>query len=187
MGWIHGYVVGQGQDPFLQRPPQGPGQRLGLVGRDEIGACHRVDQQRTTGEQPDGPVPVGQQPAQVLGRVPGRGQGLQHETAEVELVAVIEPAVGPLDPARPGRQHGCPVRRQLSAAGEEVGMEMGLDGERDGERGPVGRRQVGGGVAGGVDDQGSPVAQVHQVRRVAEALVDEGHHRRAGHRRLLLT
>ena len=64
-------------------------------------------------------------------------------------------------------------RRELAAAGEEVGVQVGLDGERDRQPGPLGGGQVRSGVAGRVDDQGAAVAQVEQVGRVAEAFVDE--------------
>ena len=77
MGGVDGEVVGQREDAFLQRSPQRAGQRLGLVIGDQIGSGDRVDKQRAPGEQRDLVGAVGQQPAQMLGRVPGRADGLQ--------------------------------------------------------------------------------------------------------------
>jgi hypothetical protein len=57
-------------------------------------------------------------------------------------------------------------------AGKEVGMQVGVSGERHCQpafgRGPVHPAQI----PADIDDQGPPVAQIHQVGRIAQALID---------------
>ena len=72
-------------------------------------------------------------------------------------------------------------------SGYEVSVQVGFGGVADRDPPLSGELEVAGRVAGRVDRQGATVIQVDQVRRVAEALIDEGHDHRAGHRRLLLT
>jgi hypothetical protein len=53
VGGVDGQVVGQAQQPLLDRPPQRPGERPGELWRNEVGAGHRPDQQRSDAEQGD--------------------------------------------------------------------------------------------------------------------------------------
>ena len=53
-------------------------------------------------------------------------------------------------------------------------MQVGLGRERDGETAFLSPLQIGARMARRVDDQGSPVAQIDQIGRIAEALVDDG-------------
>jgi len=174
VGRVDGQVVGQREDPLLQRLPQRASQRLGLVGGDQVGAGDCADEQRAAREQCDRFRAVSQQPAQVLGRVTRGGDGAQAKAAEAEFVAVVEAAMGPLEAAGSRSEHGRAPGGELAAAGEEVGMQVGLDGERDGQAGAFGRGQVRGGLACRVDHEGAVVTEVDEVGRVAQSLVDEG-------------
>src|SRR5688500_3674977 len=99
----------------------------------QIGAGGGADDQRPAGEHPDQLVAVGQQVGQVLVGVPGSAQGAQGQPAQVDLVAVAQPAVavGAL-PGRRGKQLRA-VGGQVDGAGDEVGVQVGVGGVGDGE------------------------------------------------------
>ncbi len=69
-------VVGQDEQPVLDRPEQCPGERLGLLRGEEVGPGHRASQQGSAGERGEGRRAVEQQIRQVLGGVAGGRQGL---------------------------------------------------------------------------------------------------------------
>jgi hypothetical protein len=59
----------------------------------------------------------------VLGGVPGGGQRAQGEPTEVDLLAVLQPAMGKAEPACAGRQDLSAVGgSELAGAGEEIGV-----------------------------------------------------------------
>jgi hypothetical protein len=110
----------------------------------------------------------------VLGRVTRGGQHPQGQPAQVDLLAVLQAAMGKAKPARPGREDlGAGRGGQFPAAGQEVGMQVGLGRVGDLEPPPPGRLQIGGGVAGRVDDQRPAVAQFDHIGAVAQAFVDD--------------
>ena len=88
-------------------------------------------------------------------------QRTQPQTAQVDLVAIVQPGVGELAVAGRRRQYlGSVVARELVCAGKEVGVQMGVGGERDGQT-PPGRGLMNGAqVAADVDDQSPSVAQI---------------------------
>ena len=107
------------------------------------------------------------------GAWPGVAIACTRKPAEIELVAVREAAVGK-GQLRAGRAHDrCAEARELPAAGDEVRVQVGL--ERVAEHPPVSlgptpeRRDV----AWRIDDGGAPVAEVDDVRGIAEARVLE--------------
>ena len=110
----------------------------------------------------------------MLGGVPRGGQHPQGEPAQVDLLAVLQPAMGEAEPAGSrGEDLGAVGGGQLPAAGQEVGMQVGLGRVGDLEPPPAGQLQVRGRVAGRVDDQRPPVAQLDHIGAVAEAFVDD--------------
>ncbi len=103
----------------------------------------------------------------MLGDVAGRGQSSERETSEVDVVAILQSAVGVSRGSRAGGQSlGPPRLQQLPAAGDEVGMEVGLGGEADRQPTALRSRQVGAGVAGSTT-RGAAIVQVDEVRGVA--------------------
>jgi hypothetical protein len=106
--------------------------------------------------------------------VPGGRKHPQGEPAEVHLLAVVQRPVGEAQPAGAGREDlGAGGGGQLPAAGQEVGMQVGLGRVGDPQPPPPGQLQVRRRVAGRVDRQGPPVAQLDQVGAVAETIVDD--------------
>jgi hypothetical protein len=68
----------------------------------------------------------------VLVGVPRCGHRDQPQPAEVDLVAVVQPAVRELAPARGRGEHlRCVVMSQLGGPGQEVGVQVGVGGEPD--------------------------------------------------------
>ena len=82
---------------------------------------------------------------------------------------------------RPGRAPS-PLGHQLVAARDEVVVQMGFGGERDLQPPASSLLQVGLRVAGGVDDQGPSVTQVHEVGGIPQPLLDDGVNVARGHR-----
>ena len=149
VGRVDGQAVREGEDPFVQRPPQLPGQLLGALGRDEVRARHRPDQERAAREQRPRPPPIEEQVRQVLGGMSGGGQRAQGQAARGRPRPVVEAPVRELGAPRGGGEHLGAVRGQFPAAGNEIGVQVGLG--RVGEAQPAigGRSQVGGGIASG--------------------------------------
>jgi len=110
----------------------------------------------------------------VLAGVARRGQRPQAQPAQVYLVAVGQRGMREGAAPRRGRQHGrALVRGQLHGPGQEIGVQVRVGGERD-RQAPPGRGPAQGAhVTGGVDGQRPPVAQVGQVGRVPQALIDQ--------------
>jgi hypothetical protein len=50
VGWVDGQLIGQRQEPLVQGPVGGPGQRLGQLRAGQVGAGHGADQQRPAAE-----------------------------------------------------------------------------------------------------------------------------------------
>ena len=174
VGRPDGDLVGQLQQP-LHRPVLGAGQLLGAGWVDQVGASDGADQQGPSGEDPHGLVAVEQQEGQVLIGVPRGAQGAQPQAAEIGLVSVAQSGVVEVAAAGGGCQHRRGVRRrELAGAGEEVGMEVGVGGERDPQ--PAGRECVAhrAQVTARVHRERAAVAEVDEIRRVAQALVHEG-------------
>ena len=168
----------------MQRLVGGPGQRLGQLRARQVGAGHGADQQRPTAEQRQRPTGVQQQIADMLRRVPGGGQRAQGEPTQIELLAVLQPPMGEAEPAGCGAQNlGAGGGGQLPAASQEVGVQVSLDGVGQPQPPPAGQLQVRGRVAGRVDHQRPPLAQLDHIGAVAEAFVDDRVD--GGHGRLL--
>ena len=163
----------------VQRAVLRPGQLLGPFGRHEVDAGRRARDQGAAAEHADLARSVEQQEGQVLVGVTRGSDRAQGEPAEVDLLAVLEPAVRELPPTGSRGEHlGAVGGRELHGAGEEVGVEVGVGGVRDGQApglgGPAQRAEV----AARVDGQGAAVAEVEEVRRVAEPGVrDDGEER----------
>ena len=85
--------------------------------------------------------------------------------------------MGPLDPACCRRQDDSTAGRQLPASGDEIGMEMRLSGVADDQPPTLCRSEMPRRVTGWIEHESVTIAEVHQVRRVTQALVDEHHHR----------
>jgi hypothetical protein len=157
----------------VQGPVGGAGQRLGQLRAGQVGAGHRAHQEGPPTEQGLRPSAVQQQVADVLGGVPRGGQRLQGEPTQVDLLGVLQPMMGKAEPAGPGREDlGAVGGGQFPAAGQEVGVQVGLGGVGKLQPTPAGQLQVGGGVPGRVDHQGTSVAQLDHVGAVAQAFVD---------------
>ena len=116
----------------------------------------------------------------MLGGVPRGGQHPEGEPAQVDLLAVLQAAMGEAEPAGVGRGPGRRRRRRLAAAGQEVGVQVGLGGI--GDPAAASAPAPGTGWVGTVD-QGPPVAQLDHIGAVAQAFVDDRVN--GGHGRLL--
>ncbi len=102
-----------------------------------------------------------------------RGEPAEFEAAEVDLFAVG-------DASDRETVTGCARYEQrgaecaeLTGAGDEVGVEVGLDREGDVETSAFGLRQVPARMAGRVDHERPARAQIDEIGRVAETIVDE--------------
>jgi hypothetical protein len=118
-----------------------------------------------------------QEIGEVLAGVPGGRQCPQGQAAEIELLAVPQAEVRELtSPGCAGDHLRAVVDGQLDRAGEEVRVQVGVRSDRDPE--PAGSRRPAepAQVPAGVHGQGTPVAEVHQVRGVAEPLVSHRRH-----------
>jgi hypothetical protein len=104
--------------------------------------------------------------------VAGGGDRPQHQPAQVQLLLVVQALVGELEVGGAGDEDAGAAGGQFAAAGDEVGVQVGLDRMGDPQPPLVGQVQVGGRVAGRVDHQRPPVAEVDQVGTVAEPLVE---------------
>jgi hypothetical protein len=174
MGRVDGELAGQRQKPLVKGPVGGPGQRLGQLGAGQVGAGHGADQEGPAAEQGQRSSGVQKQVADVLGGVPGGGQHPQGEPTQVDLLGVLQAAMGEAEPAGSrGEDPGAIGGGQLPAAGQEVGVQVGLGRVGDAQSTPPGQLQIRGRVAGRVNHQGPPVAQLHHIGAVAEALVDD--------------
>jgi hypothetical protein len=88
----------------------------------------------------------------MLGCMAWGGHHPQGEPPQVDLLAVLEPAMSKAEPASAGRVDlGAGGGGQLAAAGQKVSMQMGLDHIGDLEPPPAGQLQIRGRVAGRVD------------------------------------
>ena len=96
---------------------------------------------------------------------PGVASVRRRQPAQVDLVAVAQPAVGELAvPRRAEASTVAPsVGGELDRAGEEVGVQVGVRGERHGQPPLVGGGAQRAQVAAGVDRERPAVAEVDQV------------------------
>jgi hypothetical protein len=175
MRWIDGEVVGQGQDPLMQRVELCVRERLSMFRPEEVGAPHGVDHQRATAEQRQRrPTARLQQVGEMVGRVSRRRDRFERERAHVDSVTVANTMVGYLKVRRSRREESGTERGELGASRDEVGMRMRVDCVGDAQ--PPFRRflEFELGDAVGVDHQCGAVTEINEVRRVAEPLVDEG-------------
>ncbi len=182
VGWVHGDLVGQAEQPLVDRGPQRPGQLLGTFGADEVGARHRPGEQRPAAEQGARAVAVAEQVREVFGRVAGGGQRFEREASEIHGLPRNQPVMRMAEPRAARREHSGTPCRQLSAAGDEVGVEMRLGRRRERQAPPLRLGEIRADVAHRVDHHGRSVAQVHQVGTVAQTLVDQGHDVGGAHR-----
>ena len=114
--------------------------------------------------------------------MPGSGQRPQSQPTEVDLVPVRQSPVRELPAARPRCEHGrALVGGQLNGAAQEVGVQVGVGGIGDLQAAARGLGPHRAQVAARIDGKGAAVREVHEIGRVAQALVDdrdhgEGHH-----------
>ncbi len=168
MGRVHREVVGQGEQPLPDGAVRRPGQRLGLLRGEQVRTGHPADHQRAAGEHGDRPPAVPQHERLVLGRVAGRRDDLQHEPAEVDLLAVLQRAVVEGQAAAGGREQPGAPGGELAATRHEVGVQVRLDDEPCGQAPAVELAHDRPRVPGGVDDERAAVAQVDHVGGVAQ-------------------
>ena len=110
----------------------------------------------------------------MVGRVARCGNCAQHQTGtEFDLVAGREPMVRELEVGSFRCQEHRPLRGELGAARDVVGMRVRVGGKGDLEAASVGFVDVAVGNAGRVDDERATVAEIDEVGRMTEALVDE--------------
>ena len=114
-------------------------------------------------EQRDRLRSVEEQVGEVLGRVPRRADGAEPKATQIELVAVVEPAVRELQAASPRSDDRGTVRSKLAASRNEVSMEVRLDGV--GERQPLrlGDLAMGSDITRRVDDERPTFANRNEI------------------------
>lgn len=170
-------VVGQGEDPLLERAQE----RLraltrGLIATEEVGPGHVVHQECPAGEEDGGLVAhrtVADEEADVLGRVTGSVEDLERDLPHLEHLAVRERTVGVAvrSGARRQRLDARNTGDQLADPRQVVVVPMRVEHVGDPHPPVAGFVQVRGDVSPWVEDErltGPLVAD--EVRRVAEAL-----------------
>ncbi len=111
------------------------------------------------------------------------GPGPQGQPTQVHLVAVRKPTVTEDPPSGRGREDlGAILGGQLQCPGQEVGMQMRVSRERHRQSLPRRGRPHRPQVPRHIHRQRPPIPQVHQVGRVPQALIHDGHDQRSGHR-----
>src|SRR6516165_3830160 len=101
-------------------------------------------------------------------------QRTQPQSAEVDLVAIMKCHMGEIAVTGRRRQYFCSVcRAELVCTGQEVGVQMGVGGEGHLHTTTVGYLIHGAQVAAHVDDECTAVAQIDEVGRIAQSLIDE--------------
>ena len=127
--------------------------------------------------------PVEQQVGEVLSGVAGGSPGPQGQPAQVHLITVSQPPVaeGPA-PGRGREDLRAVVGGQLQRPGQEVGMQVRVSGERGRQPVPHGGRPHRPQVPRHIDRQRPAIPQVHQVGRVPQPFIHDGHDQRSGHR-----
>jgi hypothetical protein len=106
--------------------------------------------------------------------VTGGRHRAQREPAQVDILTVAEREVRELPPAGGGGEDRRAVPGgELERAGEEVRVQVGVGGVRDAQPSALGRGADGPQVPAHVDRQGPAVAEIEQVRRIAQPLVND--------------
>ncbi len=119
----------------------------------------------------------------MFGSVAGGGQGLEPEAPEVDLLSRDQSLMRVAQLGATRRDHPGAPSRQLPAAGDEVGIKVRLGGQGDRQAAPLRLGEVRTDVARRVHHHGRSIAQVDQVRTVAQSLLHQGHDVGGAHRR----
>ena len=173
MGRVDGQIVGQRQDPRLERPVEGAREGLRLFGGDEVRPGDGAREQRAAREQGGRSVAVEQEISQVLRRVAGRGDGSEPQPPELDVHAVVERGVSVREAAGSRGKDRGPRCRELAAAGDEVGMKVRLEGMADRQATMLRKRSKGPDVPRWIDHECPSVANLHDVGGIPQALVHE--------------
>ena len=108
---------------------------------------------------------------------------MQPQSAQVDLVTVMQPRVRKLAMASGRCQHLCSAGGpELVCAGKEIGMQVGVGGERHRQPTPGRGRAHRAQITAHVNNQGPPVTQIDQISRVAQALIDQRNQIKSSHR-----
>ena len=103
----------------------------------------------------------------------GRRDRFEHVAAQRHPVAVAQPLMCYPKVALDGSKKRRTLGSQLGTPRHEVRMRVGVRGERDPKPSRLGFRAFELRNATRIDNQGSPIPEIHQVRRVPETFVDE--------------
>ena len=112
----------------------------------------------------------------MVGRVTrGRDRAQDESVPELDLVAGRDGSMRDLQMRALRREEHGPSCGELGAARHVVGMRVRVGGERDLEAARASLGDVLVGNPGRIDDERPAVAEIDEVRRMTEALVDERH------------
>jgi hypothetical protein len=150
-------------------------QGLGELRSAQVSAADRAHHQRAAREQRGGGVALVHEVGVVVGRMTrSRNCDQLDPRGELDVGAVGEGPVRRREPRRRGREeHDVAATDQARAPGHVVGVRVRVDGPGETKPEPVGELLLDVGEARGIDERGGTVAEIDQVRRVAEALVHE--------------
>ena len=186
---IHRQAVGQGQDPVPQRMELRVRELLGMLGPEQVSASHRARHQRPTAEQCQPRAVRGfEQIGEMVRRVARRRDRLEHERPDRDALAVAESMVRHDQSAGRGREEAGSARDQLGAARHEVSMRMRVGRVRDAQPACLLLRLFELGDAARIDRERGAITEIDQIRRMADAFIDEPDNRRSrgpAHRGLL--
>ena len=165
-------VIAESQDLVVQRVVE---HGRHLLGREsatarEIGASGVADEQRVAREQFGRRVFlfITDEPRHAFGRMAGRFQSAQHDTAGAQLVAVTHRAMRKLRVrGRADDDLRAAACGELLMSADKVGVQMGLDDVADAQPGRARRVEILLDVALRIDDHGLPVG-ADQIRRMGE-------------------
>ena len=176
---VHGQVVGQGQDPVAQRVELRVCELLGVFWSEQVGASHGADHQRSAAEQCQPRSVAGlEQVGEMVRCVSGRRDRLEHERPDLDALAVAEPVVRNDEPAARGSEEARSARHELGAARHEVGVRVRVGRVRDAQPACVRLGLFELGDAPRIDRERGAVTEIDEIRRMADAFVDEPDNRR---------
>ena len=174
MGGVDGKIVRQDEDLVAERPEELAGEVVARCRAEEVGPADRSDHERTTAEQRGRLSALTEEVRKVVRCVSrGRDRAQHHVVSELNLVAGRDVAVPNLEVSTLRGEKRRTSCRKFGTAGDIVRVRVRIGGEREFEAARTRRGTVILGQAGWVDDQRAAVAQVDEIRRVTEALVDE--------------
>ena len=173
MGRVDGQVIGEREDSLGERAVHLVRQFLAVLVAEEVGPSDRAHHERSAREQRHRTYVIGQQVRQVVWGVAGGGDGPESVAADLHHVPVDEAHVVTVESGGSRSQERGAAGGEVGTARDVVGVRVRVRRIRDAQPALGGAGNLRGRDAGRVDHQGGAIAEIHQIRRVTEALVHE--------------